>query len=144
MQFDPCPPQTQCLCGFQGKCRGAVKKTKLRLTAGLRIEKEEERVVTVSISVIPKMANWVFEEVPLLVENEPRQFTLSPQVITVLVYGPEVELSQMDPQAIPAFIATDDLPAGQSTVQPTFQLPESLTVKGHYPKMITINIAPEG
>jgi YbbR domain-containing protein len=118
-----------------------TKKVKLRLPTGIRVEKEEERVVTVSIPVIPKMANWVFEEVPLLIEGESRQFTLSPQVITVLLYGPEVELSQMTSENIPAYIETTDLSAGQSTVRPIFKLPESLTVKGFYPKTITLTIA---
>lgn len=118
-----------------------TKKVKLRLPTGIRVEKEEERVVTVSIPVIPKMANWVFEEVPLLVEGESRQFTLSPQVITVLLYGPEVELSQMASENISAYIETADLSAGQSTVQPIFKLSESLTVKGFYPKTITLTIA---
>jgi YbbR domain-containing protein len=120
------------------------KKVKLRLPAGIRVEKEEERIVTVSIPVIPKMANWVFEEVPLLVEDESRQFTLSPQVITVLLYGPEVELSQMTPESILAYIETGDLATGQSVVQPIFTLSESITVKGYYPKTITINIAQDG
>ncbi len=121
-----------------------VKKVKLRLPVGIRVEKEEERAVTVSIPVITKMVNWVFEEVPLLVENESRPFTLAPQVITVLIYGPEVELSQMTSEDIPAYIETTDLPIGQSPIQPVFNLPEALAVKGYYPKSITITIAQDG
>ena len=117
------------------------KKVKLRLPDGIRVEKEEERVVTVSIPVVPKMVNWVFEEVPLRVEGESREFTISPQVITVFVYGPEVELSGMTPEDNIAFIATTDLSAGQSPVKPTFNVPESLEVRSYYPKTITINIA---
>ncbi len=120
------------------------KKVKLRLPDGIRVEKEEERVVTVSIPVILKMVNWVFEEVPLRVEGESRQFTVSPQMITVFVYGPEVELSRIEPENIPAYITTTDLPTGQSPVRPVFNLPESLEVRSYYPKIITINIAQDG
>lgn len=117
-----------------------VQKVKLRLPFGIRIEDEEQRVATVTIPVVSKMATLVFEDVPLLVENEQRPFKISPQTITVVVNGPEVELSRIDPNAIPAYIDTADLPVGQSTVEPRFQLPESSTIKRYYPRTIIINI----
>jgi YbbR domain-containing protein len=117
-----------------------VKKVKIRLPNGIRIEKEEEKTISVSVKIVPKMVDLFFEDVPLLVEDEDRQFTLSPQAITALVHGPELELSDMIPTDIPAFIETRQLPEGQSIVQPTFKLPESISVKRYYPKTITINI----
>lgn len=117
-----------------------VKKVKIKLPNGIRIEKEEEKIVSVSVTVIPKMVDLFFEDIPLLVEGEERQFSLSPQAITALVHGPELELSNMTPADIPAFIETKLLPEGQSTVEPTFTLPESISVKRYYPKTITINI----
>jgi YbbR domain-containing protein len=117
-----------------------VKKAKIKLPNGIRIEKEEEKIVSVNVTIVPKMVELFFEDVPLLVEGEERPFTLSPQAITALVHGPELELSNMAPADIPAFIETEQLPEGQSVVQPTFKLPESISVKRYYPKTITINI----
>jgi YbbR domain-containing protein len=118
-----------------------TKKVKPKLPQGIRIEKEEEKIISVSVTVIPNMVDRFFEEIPLQVEKESRQFTLSPQTITALMNGPELELSAMNPADIPAFIRTKDLPEGISTVEPEFQLPESVTVKSYYPKIITITIA---
>jgi YbbR domain-containing protein len=117
-----------------------VKKVKVKLPNGLRIQKEEEQIVSVSVKIIPKMVDLFFEDIPLLVEGETRQFTLVPQTITALVHGPELKLSTMIPADIPAFIETAQLPEGQSVVQPTFKLPESMSIKRYYPKMITVNI----
>lgn len=117
-----------------------VKKVKPKLPQGIRIENEEEKIVSVSVTVIPKMVDRFFEDIPLQVENETRQYTLSPQAITALMKGPELELSAMNPADIPAFIRTEQLPEGISAVEPVFQLPESITVKNYYPKIITITI----
>ena len=117
-----------------------VKKVKPKLPQGIRIEKEEEKIISVSVTVIPNMVDRFFEDIPLQVENETRQFTLSPRTITALVKGPELELSAMTPADIPAFIQTEQLPEGISTVEPVFKLPESITVKNYYPKIITITI----
>ncbi len=117
-----------------------VKKVKIKPPNGIRIEKEEEKIVSVSVKIVPKMVDLFFEDIPLLVEGEERQFTLSPQAVTALVRGPELELTTMTPTDIPAFIETKELPEGQSTVQPIFKLPESISVKRYYPKTILINI----
>jgi len=118
-----------------------VKKVKVKLPNGIRIEKEEERVVSVSVKIVPKVVDLFFEDIPLLVEEEERQFTLFPQAVTALVHGPELELSNMVPADIPAFVEIKQLPEGSSVVQPTFRLPESISVKRYYPKTIIVNIA---
>lgn len=120
-----------------------VKKSKIKLPNGIRIEEEEEKAVSVTVTIVPKMVDLFFEDIPLLVEAEERQFTLSPQAITALVHGPELVLSNMKPTDIPAFIETEQLPEGQSIVEPTFKLPETISVKRYYPKAITINITKE-
>lgn len=121
-----------------------VKKAKLKLPAGVRIEKEEERTVSVSIPVTPKMTDVFIENIPLTVgEDEKRQYTLAPQTIAAVIHGPELELSKMSPNDIPVVIETQELPEGLSTVQPIFKLPESMTVKLYYPKPVTIDISKE-
>jgi YbbR domain-containing protein len=118
-----------------------IKKVKVKLlNPSLRLEKEEERVVTVSAKIVPEMTSRFFEEIPLLVEDETRAFTLSPDSITALVHGPKLQLRQMTPTDIPAVVETASLPEGQSVVQVNFRLPERMSVKIYYPKIITINI----
>jgi YbbR domain-containing protein len=117
-----------------------VKKVKVRLPNGLRIEKEEAQSVSVRVKVVPKMVDLFFDDIPLHIEGETRSVTLSPQSISALVNGPELKISKMLPPDIAAFIETTQLPDGQSVVQPTFKLPESVTVKRYYPKTITITL----
>jgi len=119
-----------------------LKKVKVRLpNRALQINNDEEKIVSVSVKIIPEMTTLSFENIPLLVKDESRKFTLSPESITALVNGPKLQLSQMSPEDIPAYIETSSLPEGQSIVQPTFELPESMSVTIHYPKTITITIA---
>ena len=120
--------------------QNVVKKVKVKLPNGARIEKEEEKIVSVSVEIAPKMVELFFEDIPLIVKEENRPFTVSPQTITALVYGPELQLANLKPVDIPVFIETKPLPEGQSVVQPLFKLPESISVKRYYPKTITVNI----
>ena len=120
--------------------QNVVKKVKVKLPNGIRMEKEEEKIVSVNVEIVPKMVELFFEDIPLLVMEENRSFTLSPQTITALVYGPELQLANLKPVDIPVFIETKPLPEGQSVVQPLFRLPESISVKRYYPKTITVNI----
>lgn len=119
-----------------------MKKVKIKLpNSSLRIEKEEERVVTVQVKIRPEMIDRFFEDIPLLVrEEETRPFKLMPESITALVNGPKLTLLEMKPAAIPAIIDTTSLPEGQATVQVRFALPDSMKVKTYYPKTITITI----
>ena len=119
-----------------------IKKVKVKLPNGsLRIEKEEDRVVTVQAKIVPEMIDRFFEDIPLLVqEKETRPFKLMPESITALVHGPKLELLDMEPADIPAIIDTTSLSEGQSTVQVRFALPDSMNVKIYYPKTITITI----
>ena len=119
-----------------------IKKVKVKLPNGsLRIEKEEDRVVTVQAKIVPEMIDRFFEVIPLLVqEKETRPFKLMPESITALVHGPKLELLDMEPADIPAIIDTTSLSEGQSTVQVRFALPDSMNVKIYYPKTITITI----
>ena len=119
------------------------KKVKVRPSnTTLRIEKDEEKVVSVTVQIIPEMTDRFFENIPLLVKETNRTYTLSPDSITALVHGPKIQLYQMKPENIPATIAISELPDGQSVVQPVFELPEAMSVKIYYPKIITINISP--
>ena len=120
--------------------QNVVKKVKVKLPNGIRMEKEEEKIVSVNVEIAPKMVELFFEDIPLLVMEENRSFTLSPQTITALVDGPELQLANLKPVDIPVFIETKPLPEGQSVVQPLFRLPESISVKRYYPKTITVNI----
>ena len=119
-----------------------AKKAKIKLpNSSVRIEKEEEKIVSVNVKIVPEMTERFFEEIPLLVKNETRTFTLIPESITALVQGPKLQLLHMNPKDIPALIDTDSLPEGQSIVQVHFDLPESMNVKIYYPKTIVINIS---
>ncbi len=120
-----------------------VKKAKIRLpNGGLRIEEDNEKVVSVNVKIVPEMTDRFFENIPLLVKDETRKFKLLPESVTALVHGPKLQILQMKPADIPASVETTSLPEGQSIVQPTFTLPELMAVKTYYPKTITITISP--
>lgn len=116
-----------------------IKKVKLKLPTGIRYE-EENKLITVTVAVTPNLIELVFDDIPLQVEGETRNYTLSPAAITAFIVGPELELSRLTSNDIPVFIATRDLPEGQSGVQPTFKLPETMEVKRYYPKSIIVTI----
>ncbi len=119
-----------------------VKKVKVRLPNNtLRIEKDEEKVVSVAIKIVHEMTDRFFENIPLLVKDETRSYKLSADSITALVHGPKIQLLQMKPEGIAAYIDISSLPEGRSVVKPTFELLESVVVKTYYPKTITITIA---
>ncbi len=123
--------------------RDVSKKVKVRPSnTTLRIEHNEEKIVSVSVQVVPEMTDRFFENIPLLVKDTKRTYTLSPDAITALVHGPKLKLLRMKPEDIPATIDISDLPDGQSAVQPVFELPGSMSVKIYYPKIITITIRP--
>lgn len=116
-----------------------VKKVKLRLPTGVRNE-EENKVITVTVTVSPNLIELVFDDIPLQVEGETRKYILSPAVITAFIAGPELELGHLTSKDIPVFVATRDLPEGQSSVQPTFKLPETMTIKRYYPKSVIVTL----
>lgn len=118
------------------------KKVKIRLPhPNFRIEHDDEKTVTVNAQILPEMMERVFEDIPVQGEKvDTRTVTFSPKTVTLLVQGPKTVLSQLLLTDIAVFIDTRAFPAGQSSVQPTFKLPEFLNVKTYYPKMITVNI----
>ncbi len=121
-----------------------AKKVKIKLpTPALRLEKKEEEIVEVTVNILPEMVSRFFENIPLRVDNtEKRSVTLMPNSITALIHGPKLTLATLTPEEIPALIETASLPEGRSSVDVTFTLPESVSVKVYYPKQITVSLQP--
>ncbi len=121
-----------------------TKKVKVRLpNPALRLEKKEEDVVEVTVSIVPEMISRFFEDIPLRIDStEKRVVTLMPDSITALVRGPKLTLATLTPEDIPAIIKTASLPEGHSSVSVTFALPESVSVKVYYPKQVTVSVQP--
>jgi YbbR domain-containing protein len=121
-----------------------TKKVKIKLpNPALRMEKEEEAVVEVAVKIMPEMISRFFENIPLRIDHaEKRPVTLVPDSITALLHGPKLTLATLAAEDIPALIETASLPDGRSSVEVTFMLPESVSVKVYYPKQITVSLQP--
>jgi len=119
-----------------------TRKVKVKLPdATYRLEKKEEETVEVTVNIEPEMMSKFFENIPVRIEGSAQVLTLFPDSVTALIHGPKLQISTMESADIPVVIHAEQLPAGQSSVQPEFQLPDTMTVKVYYPKTITITIA---
>lgn len=129
--------------GLDDTVETLAKKVKVKIPANsLRIENEEEKVVTVNVNIIPEMTERFFENIPLVVQDEDRPLTLSPDSITALISGPKLQLAELTSHQIRAVVNTAALPVGQAIIKTVdFKLPEAMRVKIYYPKTITINIS---
>lgn len=119
------------------------RKVKVKFAdASFRLEKKEEDTVEVTVAIEPEMMSKFFENIPVRVEGSDQVLTIFPDSVTALIHGPKLEISTLAPKDIPVIIHAAQLPTGrQSTVQPEFQLPQTMTVKVYYPKTISVTIA---
>ncbi|GAK49329.1 hypothetical protein U14_00551 [Candidatus Moduliflexus flocculans] len=118
------------------------RKVKVKFSdATLRLAKKEEDTVEVAITIEPEMMSKFFENIPVRIEGSNQVLTLFPDSVTALIHGPKLQISAMEPKDIPVVVHAEQLPTGQSSVQPEFRLPETMTVKVYYPKTITVTIA---
>ena len=106
----------------------------------LRIEKKEDESVEVTATIAPEMTSKFFENIPVRVEKTAKTLTVFPDTVTALIYGPKLQVSALTSRDIPVFINVSSLPAGASVVEPTFSLPETMSVKVAYPKTVTVTI----
>lgn len=119
-----------------------ARKVKVKFSdATLRLAKKEEDTVEVAITIEPEMMSKFFENIPVRIEGSNQVLTLFPDSVTALIHGPKLQISAMEPKDIPVVVHAEQLPIGQSSVQPEFRLPETMTVKVYYPKTITVTIA---